>query len=115
MWCLKPGALGAAPIRSAARARTALQGHSASPAARGTNKPVRPASCRKKRSATRLVGKFFLELRQRASAPHSFETVLGLAARRGPETYRDIVNHGASSPSGVRNHLLLIDHPESAG
>ena len=28
----------------------------------------------------------------------SFETLLGFAARRGPETYRDIVNRGASSP-----------------
>ena len=30
----------------------------------------------------------------------SFETVLGLAAHRGPETYRDIVNRDASSSSG---------------
>ena len=30
----------------------------------------------------------------------SFETVLGLAARRGPETYRDIVKRDASSPGG---------------
>ena len=30
----------------------------------------------------------------------SFETVLGLAARRGPETYRDIVKLDASSPGG---------------
>ena len=30
----------------------------------------------------------------------SFETVLGLAARRGPETYRDIVKRHASSPGG---------------
>ena len=29
----------------------------------------------------------------------SFETVLGLPARRGPETYRDIVNRDANSPS----------------
>jgi hypothetical protein len=31
----------------------------------------------------------------------SFETILGLAARRGPETYRDIVNRDARSPSAV--------------
>ncbi len=30
----------------------------------------------------------------------SFETVLRLAASRGPETYRDIVNGGTSSPRG---------------
>src|SRR5271154_5638288 len=34
---------------------------------------------RKKRSATRLVGKFFLELRQRASAPHRSALRIGAA------------------------------------
>ena len=51
-----------------------------SPAARGTNKPVWPASCIKKRSAARLVKKFFLELRQRASAPHRSALRIGAAS-----------------------------------
>ena len=45
----------------------------------------------------------------------SFETVLGLAARRGPETYRDIVNATPAHQAAARNDLLLIDHPESSG
>ena len=59
-----------------------LQGHSACPAARGTNKPVWPASCKKKPSAARLVRKFFLELRQRASAPHRSALQIGAASKR---------------------------------
>ena len=43
----------------------------------------------------------------------SFETVLGLAARRGPETYRDIVNATPAHQAAARNDPLLIDHPES--
>src|SRR5271169_4018990 len=45
----------------------------------------------------------------------SFETVLGLAARRGPETYRDIVNATPAHQAAARNDPLLIDHPESGG
>ena len=45
----------------------------------------------------------------------SFETVLGLAARRGPETYRDIVNATQAHRAAARNDPLPIDHPESGG
>ena len=45
----------------------------------------------------------------------SFETVLGLAARRGPETYRDIVNATPAHQAAARNDPLLIDHPEFRG
>ena len=45
----------------------------------------------------------------------SFETVLGLAARRGPETYRDIVNATPAHQAAARNDPLLIDHPKLRG
>ena len=43
----------------------------------------------------------------------SFETVLGLAAHRTPETYRDIISHRA--PQVFRQDPLPIDLPESKG
>jgi hypothetical protein len=45
----------------------------------------------------------------------SFETILWLAARRGPETYRDIVNATPAHQAAARNDPLLIDPPESRG
>jgi len=45
----------------------------------------------------------------------AFETVLGLAASRGPETYRDIVNRAASTPGGSSERALHIARPESTG
>jgi hypothetical protein len=41
----------------------------------------------------------------------SFETVLGLAAHRGPETYRDIVNRDADSPSGASERSTTYRSP----
>src|ERR1700683_688683 len=79
------------------QARTALQGHNASPAARRTNKPVRPASRTKKRSAVRLVGKLLLELRQRTSAPHRSEPRTDAHLKR------------------AQLHTLHIGEPESTG
>jgi hypothetical protein len=45
----------------------------------------------------------------------SFETVLGLAAHRTPETYSDIISRGAPDKAVVRQKPLPIDLPESAG
>jgi hypothetical protein len=43
----------------------------------------------------RSAGGVALRVRTQGFYRHvSFETVLGLAASRGPETYRDIVNRG---------------------
>ncbi len=45
----------------------------------------------------------------------SFETVLGLAAHRTPETYRDIISRRAPHKAVFRQHPLPIDPPESKG
>src|SRR5277367_5909302 len=45
----------------------------------------------------------------------SFETVLGLAAHRTPETYRDIISRGAPHKAVVRQEPLPIDLPEPKG
>ena len=45
----------------------------------------------------------------------SFETVLGLAAHRTPETYRDIISRGAPHKAVVRQEPLPIDLPEFKG
>ena len=45
----------------------------------------------------------------------SFETVLGLAARHTPETYRDIISRRTPDETTVRQAPLPIDLPESAG
>ena len=41
----------------------------------------------------------------------SFETLLGLAAHRTPETYRDIISRGAPHKAVVRQEPLPIDLP----
>jgi hypothetical protein len=46
------------------------------------------------------LNEFVFRYNRRFHRHVSFETVLGIAAHRGPETYRDIVNRHASSPSG---------------
>ena len=45
----------------------------------------------------------------------SFETVLGLAASRGPETYRDIVNAAPGRPAAAQSQPLHIERPEPTG
>jgi hypothetical protein len=45
----------------------------------------------------------------------SFETVLGLAAHRGPEIYRDIVNRDATSSSGGSERSTTYRSPRVSG
>ena len=45
----------------------------------------------------------------------SFATVLGLAAHRKPETYRDIISHRAPHKAVFRQDPLPIDLTESKG
>jgi len=45
----------------------------------------------------------------------SFETVLGLAAHRKPETYWDIIQRDNPRKSAVRTGLLHLDIPETTG
>jgi hypothetical protein len=44
-----------------------------------------------------------------------FETFLGLAARRGAETYRAIVSRDARSPTCASERCTTYSRPESAG
>ena len=45
----------------------------------------------------------------------SFETVLGLAAHRRPQTYWDIIQRDNPRKSAVRAELLHLDRPETTG
>ena len=110
-------------IEAFQQARTALQGHSAAPAAGGTNKPVPPASRRQKRIATRLVRKFSLELRQRAPAPHRSALRTGAGLKRAqlqtlhlaePES-NGISLSGVSGPPSLGYYFETAQCPTSYG
>src|SRR5271167_3825426 len=59
-----------AAIETFEKPRAALQSDSAPLAARGTDKPLRPAPRKQKCRATRLVGKLLLKLRERPPTRH---------------------------------------------
>jgi hypothetical protein len=61
------------------------------------------------------LDEFVFRYNRRSHRHVSFETVLGLAAHRTPETYRDIINRGAPHKAVVRQEPLPIDLPEPKG
>ena len=61
------------------------------------------------------LDEFVFRYNRRFHRHFSFETVLGLAAHRTPETYSDIISRGAPHKAAVRQKPLPIDLPESAG
>ncbi len=60
------------------------------------------------------LNEFVFRYNRRFHRHVSFETVLGLATHRDPETYRDIVSRDAARQAKSIN-LLPIDRPEPAG
>ncbi len=61
------------------------------------------------------LNEFVFRYNRRFHRHVSFETVLGLAAHRTPETYRDIISRRAPHKAVFRQHPLPIDPPESKG
>jgi hypothetical protein len=57
------------------------------------------------------LNEFVFRYNRRFHRHVSFETVLGLAAHRGPETYRDTVNRDADSPSGASERSTTYRSP----
>jgi hypothetical protein len=57
------------------------------------------------------LNEFVFRYNRRFHRHVSFETVLGLAAHRGPETYRNIVNRDADSPSGASERSTTYRSP----
>ena len=57
------------------------------------------------------LNEFVFRYNRRFHRHVSFETVLGLAAHRGPKTYRDVVNRGADSPSGASERSTTYRSP----
>ena len=54
------------------------------------------------------LGEFVFRYNRRFHRHVSFETVLGLAARRKPETYWDIIQRDNPRKSAVRTQLLHL-------
>ena len=69
----------------------------------------------RRKHADAYLDEFVFRYNRRFYRHVSFETVLGLAAHRTPETYRDIVNRDAPQNGLTRREPLPIDVPESAG
>ena len=69
----------------------------------------------RRKHADTYLNEFVFRYNRRFYRHVSFETVLGLAAHRAPETYRDIVNRDAPTNVLTRHEPLPIDVPESAG
>ena len=68
---------------------------------------ARITACRR-RHVDVYLDEFVLRYNRRFHRHVSFETVLGLAARRKPETYWDIIQRDNPRKSAVRTQLLHL-------
>jgi transposase-like protein len=69
----------------------------------------------RRKHAHAYLNEFVFRYNRRFHRHVSFETILGLAAHRRPQTYRDITERGKPRMPAVQDGALHLDQPDSTG